>query len=264
MFKKTVLAAILLACLFLITKVSFNSYLNNPDSIASNLKSQISKTKHGELISSSDWLWKAGRSFVFDIIYMNIFSPGTATLSIVKEGDLNDHSVYFLEALLKPNKFFRDKYDANMKLSSAVLEDSKATIWYQETSTTPEKKKTKEIIFDRDLNIAEREGIKYQILKETHDPLSTFFALLDQEFILEKPITLTLLSKEEIYEFKVTPLSQKKSIYKLFGEVYRQDRSSTHGAKFTIWVKNGQVRVPLLIKVASAAGPVYLRLKSIK
>ncbi|MBL7197626.1 MAG: hypothetical protein ISS47_05965 [Candidatus Omnitrophica bacterium] len=82
--------------------------------------------------------------------------------------------------------------------------------------------------------------------------------------MIGEPIVLNLLSKEELYEFKIVPKEFRNDIYKLVGEVFRKDRSSTHGAKFTIWVLNGRVRVPLLVKVVSAAGPIYLRLKSVK
>ncbi|MDD5618746.1 MAG: hypothetical protein PHG69_06600, partial [Candidatus Omnitrophica bacterium] len=38
-----------------------------------------------EFKSYRDWLWHDGRTFSFDIIYMNLFSPGTAGFSIKED-----------------------------------------------------------------------------------------------------------------------------------------------------------------------------------
>ena len=123
---------------------------------------------------------------------------------------------------------------------------------------------TKEILFYPEDNIVERENNKFKIPDKTYDPLSVFFKFLSKEFVIGEPIVLNLLSKEEIYEFNVTPKNLRNDVYKLEGEVFRKDRSSKHGAKFSMWVLGGDVRVPLLVKIVSAAGPIYLRLKSVK
>ena len=264
MLKRIILILFLFIAIIIVGVISFNSYLNNPSAISKKIKLQVEKTSVDKFLSYSDWLWNAGRSFTFEILCMNIFSPGSAELTVKGFESFDKQHTFLLEAKLQPNSFLTNMYNANMELTSVVFKGSKHPLRYEETSTTPEKVKTKVIIFDRIQNIAEREGIKYKIENDTQDPLSVFFNLLDTDYKIGEPVVLNLLSKEEIYEFKVVPVVLKDNIYKLEGEVYRQDRSSTHGAKFVMWIKDGAVRIPLLIRVVSAAGPIYLRLKSVE
>jgi hypothetical protein len=192
---------------------------------------------------------------------MNLFSPGTATISIKEE---KQTSSFIIEAQVELNNFFKKLYDAKMIVNSTVNKDNKVSLRYKEFSHTPEEDKSKEIIFDPVAKVAEREGVKFKIPDSVYDPLAAFLKLLDSEFRVGETIVLDSLSKEEIYEFKATPVEFENGIYKLNGEVFRKDRSSKHGASFTMWVKDGEVRMPLLIKVISAAGPIYVRLKEAK
>lgn len=240
-----------------------NIYLNNPNRIKLLLKDKIQNSDCKDCLSASDWLWQDGRSFEFEIKYMNLFSPGSARMDIL--GDkFERRPVYILKAMLKTNTLFKKIYDVSMEISSVIEVETKLPRIYKERTYTPEKEKTKEIFFDQSRNIAEREGVKYEIPNGVYDPISVFFGFLNQDFKLNEEIVLNLLSKEEIYEFKIIPIELKNGIYKLKGDVHRSDKSSFHGADFTIWVLNDKKRIPLLIKVVSAAGPVYVRLIDIK
>jgi len=254
-FISFVLVVILVAML---SSVAINMYSNTPNYIERNLNviDDVSRFKnHG------DWLWCSGRSFVFDIIYMNIFSPGAANLYIKEE---EQSSTFTITVEIELNDYFKRLYDAKMLICSTVDKANKLSLLYKEVSHTPEKDDSKEIVFNPATNIAQRQGIKFRIPDYTYDPLAAFFNLLDSDFEIDKEITLNTLSKEEIYELKATPVEFKDNIYKLEGEAHRQDKSSSHGARFTIWIKNGQVRVPLLMKVITAAGPIYLRPKEVR
>lgn len=261
MFKRIFTSIFILIFIIAIAIVTINIYKNNPQRILKSLGKEIYTISNDKLKTHSDWLWQADRRFTFDIIYMNIFSPGTASIVIKEEGQI---PAFIIEAEVSLNDYFKKLYDAGMAIKSTVDKDNKLSLRYQELSYTPEKTRSKEIVFDPVANIAQRAGIKFKIPDSAYDPLAAFFNLLNSEFNIGEPIVLNLLSKEEIYEFKATPIEFKNNIYKLQGEVHRQDRSSTHGATFTIWIKNGGVRIPLLIKVVSAAGPVYLRLKEVE
>lgn len=264
MIKKITIFLIVVILTAMAISIVTSIYKNNPQQILKKIEKNIQAKDSNE--NYNDWLWQNGRTFIFDVIYANIFSPGIAKMKILRQADVKNTPVYILEAMVEPNVFFKKMYDAKMVLSSAVIKDTKLPLWYNEESFTPEEKKSKQIIFDLDNNIAEREGIKFKIPKETYDPLSVFFNFLDREFKIGKTITLKLLSKEDIYDFKVKPVELKNNIYKLNGEVFRENRSSTaHGAHFNIWVfDNGRVRVPLLVRVNSAGGVIYLRLRNIE
>jgi len=262
MVKKLLILLIIIIVFSVSGIVGINTYKNSIALILRKIPMPVLEA--GSFKNHSDWLWQTGRTFVFEVVYMNIFSPGTATMSVKEETFIDGKPVINLEAVMEPNEFFKEIYDSKMVISSAIRKDTKVSLWYQELTSTPEKDKTKEIVFDPDENIAVREEIKYRIIGNTYDPLSAFFNFLSSDFSIDEPIVLNLLSKEEIYEFKATPVELKDNIYKLQGEVYRQDKSSSHGAKFTLWVKNDNVRIPLLVKVVSAGGPIYLRLKDIR
>lgn len=234
---------------------------NSPEFILKKMSGEIERTQKISFRTYKDWLWSYDRTFVFDVIYMNIFSPGTAKMQILEETDIPG---YIIETTLEPDEFFKKIYDAKMLLSAAVKKDTKQSLWYREKSVTPEKTSSKEIVFDTKGKIAIVGDTKIRILDSTYDPLSVFFNFLNSDFKIGEPIVLYLLSKRDIYEFKAIPKEIKNNIYKFTGEVYRKNRSANRGASFTLWVKNDKVRIPLLMKVVSAAGPVYLRLKTVK
>ena len=245
-------------CVAMLINIMFLSMQNNPQRIK---KTIVSKQQANEQISSSsEWLWTPGRAFTFQIVYMNFFSPGTARLVVQGKETYKKIPVLRLEALLQPNSFIKSIYDAHMSLASAVTVDDKRPVWYREKSVTPEKNKLKEILFDLDANIAERDGMKFAIPGDVSDPLSVFFNFLDSDFLENKKIVLELFSKEEVYEFSATPLTRKDGIFTVTGQVRRKDRSSHHGAKFTMWILDGTQKIPLLIKLITPAGFVYLRL----
>jgi len=208
-----------------------------------------------------DWLWQGDRSFTFDVIYMNLFSPGKVKFRIKEDKRI---SAFVIEAQVTPHDIFKKVYDANMFIESTVDKKSKISLRYREISHTPEEEESKEIVFYPLENIAARQGVKFKIPDRAYDPLAAFFNLLDSEYIVEKTLVFDSLSKEEVYEFKATPVENKNNIYKLKGEVFRKDKSSKHGASFTMWVRGGDVRIPLLVEVMSAAGPIYLRLREVE
>ena len=263
MIKKIFKSFLILLIVIIVGVILKNIFLNNPNRIKSVLKDKIQNSDCKDCLSASDWLWQDGRSFEFEIIYMNFFSLGSARMDVLVD-KLERSPVYILKAMFRPNVLFRKIYDASMEISSVIEVGTKLPRIYKETTNTHGKEKIKKIFFDQRQNIAEREGFKYEIPNGTHDPISAFFGLFDQDFKLNEEIVLNLLSKEEIYEFKIKPIELKKGIYKLKGDVHRQDKSSLHGADFTMWVLNDNKRVLLLIKVVSAGGPIYLRLKDIR
>lgn len=244
--------------------ISINVYNNRPTFILERVRKQIESTHPEKFETYADWLWSDGRSFIFDVYVMNLFSPASAKMHVVGKEEFDNEKAFVLEAFLEPSHAFKKLYDAKMVIASAVTENAKDSLWYRELTVTPEKEKSKEIIFNPSENIAIREDVKYKIPERTHDPLSVFFAFLGGEITLGKEIVLNVFSKEEIYEFRATPTKLNKGIYEFSGEVSRQDKSSTHGAHFTMWVLSGKVRVPLLIKASSGVGIAYLRLRSVE
>jgi hypothetical protein len=265
MLKKLFMSIAVIVLLVLILNIALNIYKNNPKLILNNLRKQIALTESKDFNDYKEWLWRDGRTFVFDIVYANLFSPGTAKLSIKEEFLLDDKpDVFILGASVEESDLFKKIYLASVELISSVQKSAKTPLVYQETIITPEGKVEKKINFFSDVNIAEREGVKFKIPNNTYDPLSVFFNFLASEFKLNNKIVLNLISKEEVYEFKVTPVENKDKIYRFDGEVFRQDKSSPHGAHFSAWIFNGKVRIPLIVKVSTAAGPIYLRLKSVK
>lgn len=264
MLKKVFLVFLFFVFMLIVSVICIRSYRNHPTHILKEVQDKIVLTRSSEFDSFKDWVWEADRTFIFDIFYMNLFSPGSAKMHVAGETKLKGDTAIVLEAALEPNETFKKIYNAKMIINAAAEKNSRESLWYREITITPEKEKSKEIVFDPVRKLAMREGMKYKIPDNTHDPLSVFFAFLSSDFVLGKEIVLNLLSKEEIYEFRATPEELRDNIYKISGEVHRQDKSSAHGARFKMWVLNGKTRVPLLIKASTAVGPIYLRLRSVK
>jgi len=264
MAKKFFVALFCIIIVAIAVVVGWNAYQNQPLIILKDVEQQILATNGSEFESYADWVWESDRTFVFDVCFLNLFVAGSAKLHIAGMTDFQNQDVVVLEATAEPEEVFKKIYNGKMVLNAGIGKDSKESLWYREVTITPEKEKTKEILFDPAKNLATREGKQYQIPSGTLDPLSVFFALLSKEFTVGKEVVLNLLSKEEIYVFKVTPKAKTDNIYILSGEVFRQDKSSSHGARFSMYIYNDKVRVPLLIKVSTGAGPIYLRLRTVQ
>ena len=155
-----------------------NMFSNSLNIIQQKVTSQIETTLSSGQRDYTSWLWDAGRGFSFDVVYMNIFSPGSADFSLKKEIILGGQSGYVLQASLNESDLFKKIYPAQMQVSSQIAADTKVPLIYRETTVTMEKEKVKEIRFYPVEKIAEREGSKFKIPDKTHDPLSAFFSPL--------------------------------------------------------------------------------------
>lgn len=264
MIKRLFFILLFLVVLLVAVTIGINTYRNMPTTILKKVEEQIASTKKTEFDSCGDWVWAKNRTFIFDVYFFNLFRAGIAKMHIAGETLFNEQKVIVIETTVEPQEFFKKIYDAQMMISAGVSKDSKESLWYRELTITPEKEKSKEIIFDPIKGIAMREGKQYKVPSGVSDPLSVFFAFLSREFIVGEEIVLKLLSKEEIYEFKAVPQEKVDNVYRLTGEVFREDKSSTHGARFSMFIYNDKVRVPLVIKASTGAGPVYLRLRTVE
>ena len=91
------------------------------------MERRIEETDIKKFKDYKEWLWNSGRTFSYDIIYMNIFSPGTASFSIQKKNIISGQLGYVLEASVSESDFIKKIYNAQMKISSHVTADNKGS-----------------------------------------------------------------------------------------------------------------------------------------
>ena len=264
MIKKTILLILFICLIGILISLLINMYNNSPEVILEKINRQLTINQKIKSNIKKENFFYSDKFFTFDVIYMNILKTAIAKLSLEKT-NLDKNVLVLLKAILEPTDFIKKNYDAKIVISSNVLGQTGLPFEYNEIVTIPDKVTYKKIIFDQYQHLAIRDGKKYKIPENTYEPLSVFFRFLAEDYVIDSEIKFNIFTKEDIYEFRATPIEIKNGIYKIKGEVGRQrERSTLHNVQFTIWVKNDTIRVPLLIRCVSSAGIVYLRLREIQ
>jgi len=214
------------------------------------------KAKYEELtgLSIKEVVYSPERNTTYALRYMTIVPMGTAKMFVQEKG-----RKILLNAIAEPISFINNIYPVKAKIESLIDGKEFYPLRYRETTITPEKEKNKEMVFYQSKNIMEREGNKYKIPSMTFCPVSAFYFLQVQELAVGQDYEIPLISKEDIYLFKMKVISKKDNIFKLKGSVRRRNLSSSHGADFTIWIAE-DTRTPLLFKVWTQVGSLTGRL----
>ena len=159
-------------------------------------------------------------------------------------------------------KSFAEKFiAAKARISSYFSKNIRLPYKYEEITDVKGKIKTKEIIFDQANLITTRGDRKFKIPMNTYDPVSAFV------YLLSLPLTqgheIKFVSGEDVFILRSIPKGTKGGICKILIELARENKTSSHGAKFYVWVSADNARVPLVFKCWSPAGYVSVVLKGI-
>ena len=251
MFKKIALYTFIAVVFIIIICIVKESVLNNPTRIYNKTKS-----KYEDLVglSAKEIVYSSKRNTTYALRYMTIIPMGKAKMFAEEKG-----RKILLNAIAEPTNFIKNIYAVKAKIESLIDGKEFYPLRYRETTITPEKEKNKEMVFYQSKNIMERDGNKYQIPSMTFCPVSAFYFLQVQELAVGKDYEIPLITKEDIYLFKMKVISKKDNIFKLKGSVRRRNLSSSHGADFTVWIAE-DIRTPLLFKVWTQVGSLTGRL----
>lgn len=252
MFKK-ITGLILLGCLILILVLSIKETIENkPERIINKLPKE-------------KWeIFDPNVELVYGAKYMNIIPVGTVSFKVKRSGEFQNKEVYHLVAHAETGSLLSFFYETKAVIQSYMDVEKLYSYRYWEEMCLPEgERRSKEILYDQEEYIAQRNGYKMKILPATQDPLSALFYLRAQRLEPEKEFSINILTDEENYEMKTNVLAKANDICHLVINVARWDRSSPHGVNFHVWMSDDERRLPLLIKAKTKAGPVTLRLVSI-
>ena len=251
MFKKIALYTFVVIAFIIIICIIKESVLNNPTRIYNKTKSKYESLTG---LSVKKAVYSPKRTTTYALRYMTIIPMGKAKMfTQEQEGKI------LLSAVAQPPSFVKNIYDAKAEIESLIDGEEFYPLRYREVTITPEKERKKEMLFYQSKNIMERDGNKYQIPAMTFCPVSAFYFLQVQNLEVGQDYEIPLISKEDIYLFKMKVISKKDNIFKLKGSVRRRNLSSSHGADFTVWITD-DMRIPLLFKVWTQAGSLTGRL----
>jgi len=250
MFKKVmliVLALIVVVCLVQFTK---ESILNNPQKIYSNI---FSKYKYLVDLSAKEKVYNFQRDVEYALTYMNLIPLGRVEMS-AEEMD----GRILLKAVAKVAGYVKKIYKVEVQAQSVIDKNKLYPLKYTEIINLPDKEKVKEMAYDQNRHIMEREGKRYKIPALTFCPISAFYYLQTLDLKLGQKYEMNIVSKEDIYLLKMEAVEKTGNIFKMKGQVRRRNLSSSHGTSFTLWVSE-DLRIPLLFKVTTEAGSLTAR-----
>ncbi len=134
---------------------------------------------------------------------------------------------------------------------------------YTESTEVKDKKKMKVFLFDMEEMVVRQGERTIKIHEGVRDALSAFFLLVSRTPSAE-PLRSEFISKKELYTITLTPLRQKTAVAAYQVEIYRANRTSSHGGRFTIWISKGPTRTPVLIKGWTPVGYLSVILTEIR
>jgi len=245
---------------------------NNPRRILNRLieKGGLAKSKG---LVPKDLIFKEGEGLNFSVKYMWIIPMGDADIELKELMNYQGHKVYHLVAKVETSKFISKFFNASARVESYMDTQKLHSLRYKEETYIPDHEpEIKDITYDQKNLVMELRGVKRKILPDTQDPISALFYIRTQEFESGKAFTINIITKEENYELRaevlkrdvVSTSSGEVGLWVVDSSVRRWDRSSHHGATFTIWFTDDERKLPILIKIKTKVGPVSARLVDVR
>lgn len=248
--KKVIMWIFILFILVCVAQYVKESFFSDPERILENISPRL---KYLTYLPIEERVYDPDRTITYSLTYMNVIPMGKADFFVQKK-----ENYILLGAEARVSDFINNLYEIKAKVWSMINPEKFYPYKYIEFTKFDIKEKEKEIVFHPDKNIAEREGKKYKIPPMTFCPLSAFYYLQLQDLTLYRAHKIKLLSKEEIYVLEARVTEEKGDIVLIEGEVRREDLSSNHGAAFEIYMSK-EYRIPLLMKIKTAAGIIFVR-----
>ncbi len=198
---------------------------------------------------ANDFTFKT-RKITYNVYFLSIFPVGKMHFLVKRE---QDEDIYSLQ-VTTVNSWINRFIEADASVETHLDKESFLSRRYLEKTDVRGKVKTKEIVFDHNNLIAERDDVKMRIPEGICDPVGAFVQAITAVYVDQKVHEFKFLSKEKIYILKSSLYSEKNGLYELHLEMFREDSSSNHGARVHVWVTADEGRIPLLFKSWMPAG----------
>ena len=203
-------------------------------------------------------IFETEKTYVYKMYFWSLIPMGELRIK-TQVNELGN--VFSFEATTK-NSFAEKFIAAKASAESYFSKNIHLPYKYEEMTDVKGKIKTKEIIFDQANLITTRGDRKFKIPMNTYDPISAFV------YLLSLPLTqgheIKFVSGEDVFILRSIPKGTKGGICKILIELARENKTSSHGAKFYVWVSADNARVPLVFKCWSPAGYASVMLKAIE
>ena len=203
-------------------------------------------------------IFETEKTYVYKMYFWSLIPMGELRIK-TQVNELGN--VFSFEATTK-NSFAEKFIAAKASAESYFSKNIHLPYKYEEMTDVKGKIKTKEIIFDQANLITTRGDRKFKIPMNTYDPVSAFV------YLLSLPLTqrheIRFVSGEDVFILRSSPKETQDGICKILIEMARENKTSSHGAKFYVWVSADNARVPFVFKCWSPAGYVSVVLKGIE
>ena len=203
-------------------------------------------------------IFETEKTYVYKMYFWSLIPMGELRIK-TQVNELGN--VFSFEATTK-NSFDEKFIAAKASAESYFSKNIHLPYKYEEMTDVKGKIKTKEIIFDQANLITTRGDRKFKIPMNTYDPVSAFV------YLLSLPLTqrheIRFVSGEDVFILRSSPKETQDGICKILIEMARENKTSSHGAKFYVWVSADNARVPFVFKCWSPAGYVSVVLKGIE
>ncbi|MDD4938547.1 MAG: DUF3108 domain-containing protein [Candidatus Omnitrophica bacterium] len=180
--------------------------------------------------------------------------------------------VIHLSGYARPLNFIRKFFNARAEADSYMDKDKLHALRFRQKIIRPNKADEREIFYNQKDNFMEAEGVKRQILPDTHDPFSAIFYLRKQPLRVGSALDLNINTNQKNYQFlvKVTKReeysigSKKIGVWVLEAVVRRRDNNPYHKTTIKFWLLDNPSKTPILFKAMTNVGQVTARLTAIE
>lgn len=237
---KIKIAAIILLASIVLAAIAKDVFFDTPAS--GKQKLDLSLKKHSGSI----------KTLTYRMHFLSLLPMGTLEFTTQSSGT---ETMLIFEASPRGG-IMQDKIAASARLESHLSQDGDLPLRYVERTKYKEKMKDKTIDFDRKNCIAVRGERKIKIPQDTYDPVSAFHKILHRELAKGDRYSVRCISEDVIYVLSADVQDDTGGMLKILMEIKREDGTSGHGARFTVWVVKGaeNMFLPVLFKSWTPVG----------
>jgi hypothetical protein len=247
-----IVGVLVLLCVF--------SYSNN-----NNIKGIISRLeKKGSL---------GGEAMDYKISILGIIPVGEASFAAKKAEQINGVKVFHLGANARSLDYISALFRGSITLDSYVDTVNLNPLFFkQKISVSGKPDALKEVSYDQDNHVMTKDGVKREILPNTHDSLSLMFYLRRMNFDKQSDFEFNINNNQKNYTLKGTSkpseISLNNKIYKialLKTVIRRRDKTSSyHQTELSMVLLRDSQNLPVLINIFASGMLVNAKLIGIE
>jgi len=257
---KKIIVGFLILVSLIISVTGFNAYNDNPKVI-------IGKVFKNSVVFS--------QKLTYRVYAFGLFPVGDAILYAPTLERINDDEFYHLTAQAKTTLLVSSFLKGQAVLDSYIDRNTYLPVKFkQKVDLLGKPSQEKEVVYDQKSGEMVLNGVKRQILPNTHDPLSLMFSLRRIDFLRTREFEMYLNTNQKNYVFKgaaansqeVVISNQRYELEFLKAQIFRKDKNSFHRTNISsLFLKSSgsEEFIPVWIKIFSSGYYMVIRLTAV-